>query len=83
MSWIVSLLIWIALGAVAGWIASIIMGSSLSLAWCIVVGIVGSVLGGFIAGLLGLTGGTIVNFLIAVAGACLLLLIVRLLRRAA
>lgn len=82
MSWIVSLLIWIALGALAGWIASLIMGSGLSLLWCIIIGILGSVIGGFVANLLGIGGGTLVNFIIAVVGACLLLLIVRLLRRA-
>lgn len=81
MSILVSVIIWVALGAAAGWIASLIMGSGLSLGWCIVIGIIGSVLGGWLAGLLGIGGGAIVSFLIAVAGACLLLLIVRLLRR--
>lgn len=82
MSTIVSVLIWIALGAVAGWIASLIMGGSLGLLWCIILGIVGSVLGGWLAGLLGIGGGVIVQLLIAIAGACLILLIARLIRRA-
>lgn len=82
MSSIVSILIWIALGAVAGFLASLIMKSSLSLLWCIIIGIVGSVLGGFIAGLFGITASGIWSFVIAVGGACLLLLIVRMIRRA-
>ena len=82
MSTLVSFIIWIALGAVAGWLASLIMGSSLSLMWCIIIGIVGSIIGGFLAGLLGIGGGVLVNLLIAVAGACILLLIARLIRRA-
>lgn len=82
MSTLVSFIIWVALGAVAGWLASLIMGSSLSLVWCIIIGIVGSIIGGFLAGLLGIGGGVLVNLLIAVAGACILLLIARLIRRA-
>lgn len=83
MSTLVSFIIWIALGAIAGWIASMIMGSSLSLLWCIIIGIVGSVLGGWLAGIIGIGGGWVVQLLIAVVGACLLLLIARLIRRAA
>lgn len=82
MSWIVSVLIWVALGAVAGWLASLIMKSGLSLVWCIILGIAGSVVGGFVAQLLDIGGGGLVQFLIAVAGACLLLLIARILRKA-
>lgn len=81
MSVAVSIIIMVALGALAGWLASIIMGSSLSLLWCIIIGIVGSLLGGWLAGLLGIGGGVIVQFIIAVVGACLLLLIARLIRR--
>lgn len=81
MSILLSILLWIALGAVIGWIASLLLGDRLGLFWCIVVGIAGSFLGGWIAGMLALAGGLLVNLLIAVGGACLLLLLVRLVRR--
>lgn len=72
---------WIVFGALAGWIASIIMKRNSEMGGFsnIVVGVVGGLLGGFIASLFGLgtiTGFNIYSLLIAVAGACLLLLIV-------
>ena len=73
MSWLLSLIIYIAEGALAGWIASKIMGGSLSLGMCIIVGIVGSIIGGFLAGLIGIGGGFIVSMLVAIIGACLLI----------
>lgn len=82
MGVLIGLLIWIALGGVIGWAASRLMGDRLSAGWCVVIGITGSFLGGWLARLLGLAGGLIVQLLIAIAGACLLLLIVRALRRA-
>jgi uncharacterized membrane protein YeaQ/YmgE (transglycosylase-associated protein family) len=46
-----SLLIFIAIGAVAGWLAGLIMrGGGFGLLGDIVVGIVGSVAGGFLSG---------------------------------
>jgi uncharacterized membrane protein YeaQ/YmgE (transglycosylase-associated protein family) len=47
----------------------------------ILIGIVGGVLGGFIATRLGIDGGNIVNILIATAGAILLLFLYRLVAR--
>ena len=73
---------WIVLGGLAGWLASrLVRGSGLGLLGDIVVGIVGAIIGGFIVGALGGTGVTGFNlwsFVVALLGAILLLLSVRL-----
>ncbi|MCC7083332.1 MAG: GlsB/YeaQ/YmgE family stress response membrane protein [Burkholderiales bacterium] len=74
MSWIISLII----GGIVGWLASIIMktNAQMGLIANVLVGVVGSVLGFWIAGLLGITDtGAIVRFLIALGGAVLLIFI--------
>lgn len=76
MNWIITLVI----GGIVGWLASIVMKTNARMG-CIanvVVGILGSMLGYWIAGLLGITAtGGLVRFLIAVAGAALLIAILR------
>jgi uncharacterized membrane protein YeaQ/YmgE (transglycosylase-associated protein family) len=76
MNWIITLII----GGVVGWLASIVMKTNARMG-CIanvVVGILGSMLGYWLAGLLGITAtGGIVRFLIAIAGAALLIGILR------
>ncbi len=72
---------WLFLGAIIGWLASKIMHGKGGLLRNIIVGIVGSFLGGWIASLLGISSAntaTFVGFLIAVGGACLLILLSRL-----
>ena len=81
---LVNILVWILFGAVAGWIASKLMGSANSLLTNIILGIIGSVVGGFVAGLLGIdanAGFNIVSLIIAVAGACIVIFLARLIRR--
>ena len=76
MNWIISLII----GGVIGWLASIVMktNAQMGLIANIIVGIVGSMLGYWIAGQLGLGGGApIIGFLIGVGGAVLLILILK------
>ena len=74
--------LWVIFGALAGWIASKIMGrdSRMGAFANIVVGIVGAGLGGWITsyllGVSGVTGFNIWSLLVAVGGACLLLLII-------
>ncbi len=74
MSWIVSLII----GGIVGWLASIVMKTNAQMGWIanVLVGVVGSLLGFWIAGLLGIvpTGG-VLRFVVAVAGAVLLIFI--------
>jgi uncharacterized membrane protein YeaQ/YmgE (transglycosylase-associated protein family) len=82
-----NIILWIIFGALAGWIASIIMGRNKSMGALanIVVGILGAGLGGWIASGLfggqGVTGFNLWSLLIAIAGACLLLLIFGAIRR--
>ena len=80
------ILSWIVMGGLAGWVASMIMGRdrSMGLIANIVVGIVGGFLGGWIASLLGLgsiSGFNLPSFLIALGGACLLLLVTGMFKR--
>ena len=73
-------LVWIIFGAIAGWIASIVMGRNKQMGAIanVVVGIVGSSLGFWLAGVLGLsTGGPIVGWVVAVLGAALLIFILK------
>ena len=74
------ILAWIVLGGLAGWIASMIAGNNESqgLLGNIAIGILGGFLGGFIISLVGgegVTGFNLWSLLVAVGGACLLLLI--------
>lgn len=76
-----NIILWIVFGALAGWIASKIMKRDAGMGALanIVVGIVGAGLGGWIAsifGLGGISGFNIGSLLIAIGGACLVLLIV-------
>ena len=82
---ILNLLLWLVLGALAGWIASKIMGTSgqQGLLLDIVVGIVGAFLGGILMNVLGFSGTTgfnIYSLLVAIVGAVVLLAIVKAVR---
>jgi uncharacterized membrane protein YeaQ/YmgE (transglycosylase-associated protein family) len=74
---------WIVLGAVAGFIASLLMGSRDGLLMMIVLGIVGAVVGGFIAGNLlhvaDVTGFNLESLVVAVIGAVIVIFVGRLL----
>lgn len=83
---LISIIVWIIFGALAGWIASAIAGTNASQGAManIVIGIVGALIGGMISRALGgpsVTGFNISSLLIAVLGAVLLLFILRLFRR--
>lgn len=73
---------WIVLGALAGLIASLIMGGGEGPILMVVLGIVGAVVGGFIAGtVLGITDITGVNLsslLVAVFGAVVVVFVARM-----
>lgn len=79
------ILSWIVLGGLAGWIASLLMGSDASqgILANIAVGIVGALVGGFLFNLLGGAGVTGFNFyslLVATIGAALFIWIVKAIR---
>ena len=77
------LIMFLAIGAVAGWLAGKLMkGGGFGLLGNIVVGIVGAVIGGFVFGLLGITAtGLIGSIVTATAGAALLLFIVDIIKK--
>ena len=75
-----NLIITLVVGGIVGWLASIVMktNAQMGLIANVVVGIVGSFLGSWLAGALGLAAaGTIASWLIAVAGAVILIVILR------
>src|SRR5881296_1836960 len=76
MHWIVTLIV----GAVVGWLTNILIKTNAQMGAIanIVVGIIGSSLGFWLAGVLGLsTGGPIVGWVVAVLGAALLIFILK------
>ena len=76
MNWIITLVV----GGIVGWLASILMktNAQMGLIANVLVGIVGSSLGFWLAGVLGLAAyGTIAQWLVAVAGAAILIVILR------
>lgn len=73
------IVIWLLIGAIAGWLAGLIMkGSGQGLVMNIVLGIVGAVIGGWVFGLLGLNigPGFVGAIIAATVGAVILLFIV-------
>lgn len=83
---IMSILAWIILGALAGWIASMIMGENAKMGAIanIVVGVVGAFIGGFLISFFGgqgFTGFNLWSLIVAIIGAIVLLWIVNLFRR--
>jgi uncharacterized membrane protein YeaQ/YmgE (transglycosylase-associated protein family) len=83
MGWIVALIV----GGVAGWLASLVMNrdASMGIFWNIVVGCVGSVVGNFILGFVGIGGSvqefSLIGLGVAVVGAVVLLGILNLIQR--
>ena len=67
-------------GGIIGWLASLIMKTDMQMGLLanIIVGIVGSVLGHWLAGVLGIAAfGSIGSFIISLVGAVLLIVILR------
>lgn len=80
------IILWIVFGAIAGWIASVLMktDSNQGTLMDIVMGIIGAVVGGFLMGLVGQPGVTGFNFYslaVAVTGAIIVIFIGRMLRK--
>lgn len=73
-----SIILWVVLGLVAGWIASVIMKTNASQGplMDIVLGVVGAVVGGFVFNLLGqagVTGFNLYSLAVATIGAVILI----------
>ena len=78
------ILLWILLGAISGWFASMLTHSGGGIIWDVVLGIVGAVVGGFVMSLFGqsgVTGFNLYSVVVAVIGACVTIFIGRLVRK--
>lgn len=80
---IIDLIIFLAVGALVGWLAGLIVkGRGFGLIGNVIVGIVGAILGGYVFGWLGITtGGLAGSIIMATIGAILLLYIIRLIKK--
>ena len=79
-----ALLIWLIVGAIAGWLAGLIVkGYGFGLVGNVILGIVGALLGGWLFAQLNIVimPGIIGTIIAATVGAIVLLLLVRVLRR--
>ncbi|MCR5763887.1 MAG: GlsB/YeaQ/YmgE family stress response membrane protein [Treponema sp.] len=78
MTSLVALIIQILIGAFIGWLACLFMKSAHGFWMSCLLGIVGSALGHWLAGFLRIQASGLAGFVVSVAGACLLIAIVRL-----
>jgi uncharacterized membrane protein YeaQ/YmgE (transglycosylase-associated protein family) len=83
---IMNLLLWILLGLIAGWLASVIVRTNRTQGplMDIILGVLGALVGGFIMSLLGfggITGFNIYSIIVATLGAILLIVLRRALLR--
>ena len=75
-----SFLVTLIIGGIVGWLASLIMKTNVQMGVLanVIVGIIGGALGHFVAGLIGIAAiGALGSFLISLAGAVLLIVILR------
>lgn len=80
-----SFIFWIIIGAVAGWLAGVLLkGGGFGLLMDILLGVVGAFVGGWLAGLLGVSMGVgVVGSLVtATIGAVIVLFVARLVKQA-
>jgi len=76
---VTSLILWLVIGAIAGWLAGKFMkGKGFGLVGDIIVGIIGALIGGFLLGGLLASFGIIGSIIVAFIGAIILLFVVRL-----
>lgn len=76
MNWIVTIVI----GGIVGWLASILMktNAQMGLVANVIVGIIGSSLGFWLAGQLGLAAsGAVISWVVAVVGAAVLIFVLK------
>src|SRR5262249_49189752 len=80
-----AIIIWLIVGAIAGWLAGqVVKGGGFGLGGDIIVGIIGAVIAGWLVRMVGLVigGGIIAAIINAFIGAVILLLLIRLVKRA-
>jgi uncharacterized membrane protein YeaQ/YmgE (transglycosylase-associated protein family) len=77
---LMDLIVSLVIGGIVGWLASIVMktNAQMGIIANIIVGIVGSMLGFWLAGVLGLaSGGAVARWLVSIAGAAILIFILK------
>jgi uncharacterized membrane protein YeaQ/YmgE (transglycosylase-associated protein family) len=76
------LIITLIIGGVVGWLGSLIMktNAQMGIIANVIVGIIGSFLGFWLAGQLGIGGGAVVRWIIAILGAVALIAILKVLK---
>lgn len=79
-----NILIWIVSGIVAGWLAGVLVrGAGFGILGDLIIGLIGGLLGGWVFGLVGVSASSwIGQVLVAAVGGVLLVIIIRMLRRA-
>jgi uncharacterized membrane protein YeaQ/YmgE (transglycosylase-associated protein family) len=78
MNWLVTIVI----GGIVGWLGSLVMKTDMQMGLIanVIVGIIGSSLGFWLAGVLGLSAtGPIMGWVVAVAGAALFIVVLKML----
>ena len=79
-----NIILWIILGAAAGWLAGMLMKSDRGMLEDIILGIIGAFVGGFIFNLFGapgVTGFNLYSLVVSVVGAVVLIFLGRLIHR--
>jgi uncharacterized membrane protein YeaQ/YmgE (transglycosylase-associated protein family) len=78
----VGIIAWIVLGAIAGWITNLLTGGKEGVIATIILGIVGAVVGGFLAGTVlkvaDVTGINVESIVVAVIGAVIVVAVYRM-----
>jgi len=88
MDMVIQIIIWLVIGGIIGWLASLVMGAKKgSLLRYIICGILGSLVGGFVHSLTNIGYGvslpfdlSLIGLLFAIGGACVIILIARILK---
>ena len=77
-----SIIVWIVIGGLAGWIANMLMKTDGSLVKNIVTGVVSALVGGFVMsffGAAGFTGFNLWSFVVALVGSVILIAVINVL----
>ena len=75
---LMKLIVGLAVGGLSGFVANKIMkGTTDSILWNVVLGLIGGVVGGFLGNLIGIGGGWVSSVILAIAGSCLVVWIAR------
>lgn len=78
------IILWVIFGAIAGWIADIVMASDHGLIEDVILGVIGAFIGGFVMnyfGQPGVTGFNIYSIVVAVIGAVIVIFLGRALHK--